>query len=135
MPGAVVADAHSGGGSGEVQVDWNAVPHATGYRVLRTNTGGGQARVVADFDITTGRTTAAAEVVTLWSEQHNYIPDRGPLTSPDRSPWFQYIDYLPGRRCYRVQAYNAAGNGPLSAVTCGAPIGEDTDLPRPAPAR
>jgi hypothetical protein len=120
--------AHSSGGSGEVQVDWNAVPRATGYRVLRVD--GGRTRVVADFDITTGHTTAAPEVVAIWSAEHGYVPDRGPLTHVDRSPWFQYVDYLPGRRCYQVQAFNTAGNGPLSAVTCGAPVGVE---PRPAP--
>jgi hypothetical protein len=123
VPGVVIAVAQSGGGSEEVQVDWTAVPHATGYRVLRADPGGSQYKVVADFDITTGHTTAAPDVVNIWSAGHSYVPDRGPLAGPDRSPWFQYVDYLSGERCYRVQAYNAAGNGPLSTVTCGAPGG------------
>lgn len=124
VPGTVVAVADSSGGSGEVQVDWNAVTGATGYRILRTTAAGAEARVAADFDITTGRTTAAPDVVALWSDEHSYVPNRGPLTRPDQSPWFQYVDYGgPGQRCYRLLAYNAAGDGPLSAVTCGAPIG------------
>jgi hypothetical protein len=41
----------------------------------------------------------------------------------DRSVRFQYVDVGTGRRCYRVLAYNSAGNGPLSAVTCAAPPG------------
>lgn len=129
VPGAVVAVAHAGAGSGEVQVDWNAVRHATGYRILRSDPGGDRARIVADFDITTGRTTAAAEVVTILSAEHNYVPGQGSLTHLDRSPWFEYIDYLAGERCYRVQAYSTAGNGPLSAVTCASPMGAE---PRPA---
>ncbi|HVQ95326.1 MAG TPA: DUF4232 domain-containing protein [Mycobacteriales bacterium] len=123
VPAAVVAVASTGGGSGEVVVDRKAVPQATGYRVIRTDSAGRQIRVVATFDITTGRTTAAAEVVNIWSAEHSYVPNRGPLIRTDRSPWFQYVDVGAGRRCYRVQAYNAAGDGPLSAVSCAAPPG------------
>jgi hypothetical protein len=125
VPAAVVAVAGTGGGSGEVQVDWNAVPGATGYQVLQTNTAGRHARVVADFNITTGRTRAAPQVTNIWSAEHSYIPDRGPLTRVDQSPWFQYVDVLSvaGQRCYRVLAYNTAGHGPKSAVTCAAPPG------------
>jgi len=123
VPAVVVAVARTSGGSGEVQVDWTAVAGATGYRVLRTDSAGRQARVVADFNITTGRTTAAPAVVNIWSAEHSYLPDRGPLTQVDRSPWFQYIDVGVGLRCYRVLAYNRAGHGPPSAVTCAAPPG------------
>jgi hypothetical protein len=123
VPGAVVAVAKTSGGSGEVQVDWQAVSGATGYRVLRTDAAGGQPGVVADFDITTGRTTAASEAVNVWSAEHSYVPDRGPLARADQSPWFQYIDIGAGQRCYRVLAYSPAGDGPLSDVTCGSPPG------------
>jgi hypothetical protein len=123
VPAAVVAVASTGGGSGEVQVNWNAVPGATGYRVLRTNTAGRHARLAADFNITTGHTTAAPNVVNIWSAKHSYLPDRGPLTQVDQSPWFQYIDLGAGQRCYRVLAYNPAGPGPQSAVTCASPPG------------
>ncbi|HEY6747225.1 MAG TPA: DUF4232 domain-containing protein [Mycobacteriales bacterium] len=123
VPGAVVAVARPGGGSGEVAVGWAAVPRATGYRVVRTTAGGAQLRVVADFDITTGRATAAPEVVNVWSAQHSYVPDRGRLAQVDRSPRFEYVDVGAGRRYYRVLAYNSAGNGPLSAVTGALPPG------------
>jgi Protein of unknown function (DUF4232) len=119
----VIAAAGTGGGSGEVVLDWTAVPAATGYRVIRTNAAGGQRRVMATFDITTGRITAAAEVVNIWSTEHSYRPDRGPLTRTDRSTHFTYVDVGAGRRCYRVQAFSAAGNGPLSAASCAAPPG------------
>jgi hypothetical protein len=124
VPGSVTPVAKSGGGSGEVVVDWTAVPGATGYRIFRTNADGGQPRIVADLNITTGRTTAAPEVVNIWSADHSYVPGSRPRTSPDPSPWFQYVDVGEGRRCYRMLAYNAAGNGPLSAITCGYPIGQ-----------
>lgn len=129
VPGAVVAAALSSGGSGEVRVEWNAVPEATGYRVLRTGTDGGDARNVADFNITTGGTTAAAEVVNIWSAEHDYLPDGGPRTTIDPSAWFKYIDVGDGERCYRVVAYNAVGDGPPSPVTCGSPPAGD---PRPS---
>ncbi len=116
----MVANAQSSGGSGEVQVDWNAVQYATGYRVLRITAIGNQLRLMAEFDITTGRVTSVPEVVNIWSAEHTYLPDRGPLTGIDRSPWFQYVDVGSGLRCYQVQAYNAVGAGPLSSVTCGA---------------
>jgi len=116
-----VARATPGGGSGEVAVDWAAVPRATGYRVVRTTAAGAQLRVVADFNITTGRTTAAPEVVNIWSAQHSYVPDRGRLTQVDRSARFEYVDVGASRRYYRVLAYNSTGNCPLSAVTGAAP--------------
>ena len=123
VPATVTAVAKTSAGSGEVEVDWNATSRATGYRVLRTNADGDQARVVADFTIATGRATAAPEVVNVWSAGYSYIPSRGPMVKPDRSPRFQYVDVGPDRRCYRVLAYNAAAAGHLSAVTCGAPPG------------
>ena len=124
VPAAVVAVAFTGGGSGEVLVEWKAAPQATGYRVIRTTAAGGRLRVVASFSITTGRATAAAETATVWSDSHTYIPYRGPLTGIDRSSSFRYVAVRPGRSCYRVQAYNLAGNSPLSSVVCAAPPGK-----------
>lgn len=123
VPGPVtVISAHSGGGSGEVALDWNAVEGATGYRVLRSDTASGPFDVFADIDIVTGATTAADEVVNIWSQQHTYIPAGSPLTSPDQSPWFQLVEVGgTGERCYQVVAYNAAGAAPPSPVACGSP--------------
>lgn len=123
VPGPVtVISAHSGGGSGEVALDWNAVEGATGYRVLRSDTASGPFDVFADIDIVTGAATAADEVVNIWSQQHSYIPAGSPLTSPDQSPWFQLVEVGgSGERCYRVVAYNAAGDAPASSVACGSP--------------
>ncbi|HET9139932.1 hypothetical protein [Actinophytocola sp.] len=123
VPGIVTASAGSAGGSGEVQVEWRAVATATGYRVYRTDSAGRNARLMVDVNILSGRTKAAPEVVNLWSKQHTYIPNKGPLSGPDHSPRFWYVDNGPSdTRCYRVRAYNAAGAGPLSAVTCGTPV-------------
>jgi hypothetical protein len=65
VPGVVAAKALEGAGSGEVEILWNAVPRATGYRIYRTNPSGGQLRLVVDFNIITGRVTAAPEVLAL----------------------------------------------------------------------
>jgi hypothetical protein len=114
--------ARTGGGSGEVVLDWNAVPGAAGYRVLRSSSAGGPFGVVADVNVTIGATTAADDVVNIWSRQHSYVPQRGRLDGPDRSASFQYVDVGgPGQRCYEVVAYNGAGAGPASAVACGSP--------------
>lgn len=136
VPDAVVASAGSGGGSGEVQVEWHAVANATGYRVYRTDSAGHVTRLLADIDIVTGRVEAVSEVVNVWSAQHTYVPDRGPLAGPDQSPRFQFVDVgEPGARYYRVGAYNAAGSGPLSAVTWGIPVvGPPPSLPPPGDA-
>jgi hypothetical protein len=123
VPGTVgVIRVAPGGGSGEVEVDWDAVAQATGYRVLRSSTTAGPWVTVADLDVTTGHTTAVGQVVNLWSVQHSYIPDSGELTSPDTSPSFQYVEVSgTGSRCFRVLAYNAAGDGAASTVACGSP--------------
>ncbi len=126
VPTAVaVVSARSGGGSGEIVLDWNAVTAATGYRVLRADAPGGPFVVAADFDITNGKTTIAADVVNLWSQQHSYVPARGAVGAPDRSPSFEYVEAEPGhtQRYFRIVAYNAAGAAPASATVCGAAPG------------
>jgi hypothetical protein len=106
-----------------VQVEWKAVARATGYRVYRTDSAGRNARLMADINIITGHPKTQPEVVYLRSDEHTYIPNSGPLTSADHSSRFQYIDYGSGdTRFYRVRAYNAAGAGPLSAITSGTPV-------------
>ncbi|HET8640381.1 MAG TPA: hypothetical protein VFM37_00485 [Pseudonocardiaceae bacterium] len=123
VPGKVVASAGSAGGSEEVQVVWKAAVRAAGYRVYLTDSAGRIARLMVDINIITGQTRAEPEVVYLSSQEHTYVPDRGPLTGADGSSRFQYVDFMSGgTRCYRVQAYNAAGAGPLSAITCGTPV-------------
>jgi cytoskeletal protein RodZ len=122
VPGTVsVITAGPGGGSGEVELAWDAVAGATGYRVLRGAAIDGPFGPAADLDVTTGSTTASPGVVNIFSEQHSYLPSDGPLGAPDQSPRFQYVEVTSGERCFRVIAYNAVGNGPASTSACGSP--------------
>jgi hypothetical protein len=122
LPAAPDVTAGAGGGSGEIAVRWDAVAGATGYRVVRAPTPGGSFSTVAAIDVTTGVATAVPEVTTIWSAGHSYVPPGPVLTSPDPSPWFEYIEVGGAReRCFRVIARNAAGDGPASATACGSP--------------
>ena len=132
VPGAVtIVSVGPGGGSGEVQLTWAAVPNATGYRVLRSDAPAGQFEVAAELDITTGAATAAADVVNVFSGQHSYVPPRGSLEGPDQSPQFSYVDVGSDQRCFSVIAFNAAGDGRASAVACGAPPGAESEPATP----
>jgi hypothetical protein len=118
----VVIRARTGAGSGEVELFWDAVPGATGYRVLREDADRGQLEVLAEFDVTTGQTTAVSEVILLKSAEQYYIPPGVPFAWPDRSTAFQSVEYpCDGERCYRVVAFNADGAGPASVLACGTP--------------
>lgn len=120
-PAAAVITAYSGGGSGEVVVRWDAVPGATGYRVLR-RIGNTEFAGTADFDITTGATTVADGVVNVWSEGYSYQPVRRPFPGRDRSHWFEYVDVgSRAPRTYQVVAYNASGNAPASNTATASP--------------
>ena len=135
VPGVVtIVSAGPAGGSGEVMLTWDAVTNAMGYRVPRSDAADGQFEIVADLDVTTGSATAAADVVNIYSDQHSYVPARGTLDGPDRSPRFSYVDLGSEQRCFRVIAYNAAGDGPASVVACGAPPGVEPEPATPVPA-
>jgi hypothetical protein len=122
VPGAVtVVRTYTGAGSGEVQVDWDAVPGATGYRIIRPAGAGNAPTVMAEIDVMTGTATALPPVANVWSEDRNYLPPRGPWTGPDPSVHFHYVDLGEGERCFQVIAFNAAGDGPPSVVVCGSP--------------
>lgn len=121
VPAAAVITARTGAGSGEVEVRWDAVPGATGYRVLR-RIGNGSFDTVADFDIATGATTAAEDVVNIWSEGYSYLPVRNPFPGTDHSPWFELVDYRFEReRCYQVVVHNPSGDAPTSNTACASP--------------
>lgn len=129
-PGSVaVVEARTGGGSGETEIGWNAVRHATGYRVLRSTVDGGPWDVLIEIDVTTGEVAGPqptdTRLVTIWSSQHRYRPGTvDPLTAPDTSDRFQMVEVGgPGQRCYRVVAFNAAGDGPASTPACAVPPG------------
>jgi hypothetical protein len=122
VPAAVTGlTARPGGGSGEIAVRWNSASGAQGYRVLRASSATGSFTTSADIDVTTGRATAADNVVNVWSEQYSYVPVRHTFVGPDTSPWFEYVELAPGQRCFRVVAYNAGGDGPMSPVACSLP--------------
>jgi hypothetical protein len=90
--------------------------------VLRSEAACGPFEVVADFNVTTGSVTADDDVVNIWSAEHSYVPLWNPFTGPDRSPWFEYVEISrTGERCFKVLAYNQAGDGPASVVACGSP--------------
>jgi hypothetical protein len=98
-------------------VSWSGVALATGYRVARATSPNGPYSITADLDVASGRSTKDASVKNLF-----YSGDNG----------FVYIEVLTDspanglHRYYRVTAYNAAGDGPSSAVVCGAPVGIST---------
>jgi hypothetical protein len=108
-------------GSGEISVYWGPVARATGYRVLRSATAGGRFVVIVDMNVTTGATTKAAGVTTIWSANHNYGLGRPRLATPDTWPWFEVIDVGNDPRWFKLVAYNAAGPGPASAVLYSVP--------------
>jgi hypothetical protein len=107
VPGAVtVTYSGSGGGSGEIMVQWDPVAGATGYRILRSSSAGGAFAVVADFDATTGHVTTVEDGITVWAASD--------------IPLVQYIEYGELRtRWFQVVAYNANGDGPPSATVSG----------------
>jgi hypothetical protein len=130
VPGVVtIVGVGPGGGSGEVQLTWEALANATGYRVLRSDTTDGEFEATAELDVTTGAATASADVVNVFSDQHSYIPPRGTFEGPDQSPQFSSVDVGSRQRCFRVIAFNAAGDGPASDVACGAPPGVELESP------
>ena len=98
------------GGSGEIQLVWNVVPGATGYRVSRSTAATGPFSVSADFNVAAGTSTKDTTVVNLYADGARLVYVEVPATADPH-------------RYYRVAAYNAGGEGAPSAVVCGAPVG------------
>jgi hypothetical protein len=92
-------------------VRWKAVAGASGYRVQRATTSGGVFQVIADIDTATGRVTLTAGATNLWSP------------APDEFEFVEVIADGSAAHYFRVVAYNEAGDGPRSAVVCGAAAG------------
>jgi hypothetical protein len=87
--------------------------------VLRSSTAGGPFTVVATIDTTTGAATVSEGVVNVWSPAHSYVPSDGPLTSPDPSSRFEYVEVGgPRTACFQLLAYNEVGDGDRSASVC-----------------
>lgn len=116
-PGAVAGvQSGLGGGSGEVVVTWASTPGATGYRVYRSDVAAGPFVLSASFDVATARTTVAFtgsyESIQIWQPQ---LGDNHDL---------EYVEVVQGAPGYfRVTAFNAAGEGPMSGVVCSEPFG------------
>lgn len=101
-----------GGGSGEALVLWDLMPGATGYRVYRTTTPGGPFLPAASYDVATG-------VTTVEYSGYEYIfiqPEFGSSTQL-RYTEAVSMDFV----WFRVSAFNAGGEGPLSGITCAEP--------------
>lgn len=109
-PPVTVLDAFPGGGSGEIELTWDGVPGATGYRVERADAPGGPFEAAATVDLVTGEVTMAEGVV-------NMIPAGGSLP-------FTYVEVGAGQRYLRVVARHPGGDAEPSAVVCGAPPGQ-----------
>ena len=121
LPAVATPRVEGGGGSGEIAVSWEAVAEATGYRILRSDDRAGPFTEVADVDVTTGVTVAGDEAVNIWSAAHSYLPSEGPLSAPDLSPRFEYVEVADARqRCFRIVAYRGAEDAPASPVACAA---------------
>ena len=114
VPGAVTV-IRAGGevSSGMVEVGWDAIADATGYRVYRSDSPGGPFVASASIDVTTGETTVEIKI-----PYEEIGIDAGPGT------YFWYLETIKGRTGYfQVTAFNAAGEGPRSVVICAAPPG------------
>ncbi len=125
-PGVVtITYAGSGGGSGEIQIDWNAATGATRYRVYRATTPGGAFVTMANIDVINGVAFVHDGVVNVWGDRQTFIP--GPYTGTGVSTQFHYVE-VPfdgggSHGYFRVIAYNDLGRGPIGATVCAQPFG------------
>jgi hypothetical protein len=105
-----VLEARPGAGSGEIELVWDGVAGAVGYRVERADDPGGPFEESASLDMVTGATSTGDGVV---------------FVSPPRNDQpFIYVEFGEARRRYlRVVAVHPAGDAAPSAVVCGAPPG------------
>ena len=111
-----VLRAGHGGGSGELDVAWEGVPGAIGYRVTRATAPTGPFSVTADINLATGKTTHAADVTNVFSYVEHGVRHFG---------YTELLTTPPGgqRHYFHVTAYNAAGEGPPSVLVCGTAVG------------
>jgi hypothetical protein len=105
-------EAHPGGGSGEIGVYWEVPPVATGYRVYRADAADGPYRPAASIDVTTGVVTVEYDA---WYEYIHMVQGiQGPTI-------MQYDEAIGTFGYFRVTAFNAGGEGPMSGVVCAEP--------------
>jgi len=125
VPGQVaVVDVVPPGGSGEIEIHWDAVASASGYRVERAASPDGPFSVSADVNVTTGEIVVASGVTNVFSDQQSYFPSSSSASVVGPPPSeLHYVELADGRRYLRVTAYNDEGAGPPSIVVCAAPFG------------
>jgi hypothetical protein len=109
-PPVTVLDAGPAGGSGEIQLTWDGVAGATGYRVERADASAGPFEVAATIDLASGEITRATGVVNV-------------LLATGDQP-FTYVEVGGAdRRFLRVVAVHGGADAEPSPVVCGAPVG------------
>ncbi len=119
-PDAVtIVSAGSSGGSGEIEVIWNAASGATSYRVYRATAAGGPFIIMATVNIVTGDATVHSGVVNVYGDSQNFWPR--PYHGTGMSATFHYVELDIGggpHIYYRVVAFNSNGHGPTGATVC-----------------
>jgi hypothetical protein len=110
-------------GSGELEVVWDAVAGATGYRVERAGAPDAPFSVAADVDLAAGTATAADGVTNVYTDMWSYRPQSAGGSPPPvaEGAEFHYIEVAATRTYFRVTAYDGGVDAPASAVVCAAP--------------
>ena len=102
-------------------LDWGAVSGADGYKILRSSSANGPLTQTVKLNVVTGVTSAATGVINIRSDQHSYVPAKK-MTGRDTSKSFEYVETIgSGKRCFKVVAFNTAGDSAASKVVCGNP--------------
>lgn len=120
-PGAVtVIHAEPGGGSGEISVIWDVIADATGYRVYRADAPEGPFAPAASIDVTTG------EVTIEYGGWYEYIQ----IKQGSEPASLAYTEAIGTFGYFRVTAFNAGGEGPMSVTVCSEPMtGRSPEFP------
>ena len=104
--------AGSSGGSGEIEVIWNAAVGAEIYRVYRATAVGGPFIIVATVNIVTGDTSVHSGVVNVFGDKQNFWPR--PYHGTGVSATFHYVELAIGGK-----AGNTVPEGAIHALCLG----------------
>ena len=127
VPGRVtVVSASPGGLPGSIQVEWEMLPYATGYRVYRSASPNGPFTPSASigFDGITTPTKAPTTIEIGVPYERIKIG----LYSSGFLDYYEIVDGQPA--CFRVAAINSVGEGRPSVVVCSSP---EPAMPEPNP--